>query len=105
MKLRQWKWRDMHWLEKYIGGRHGHDCGWLNMEGKEDRRAWDDIQVSDLGNQVDDRGNHWGKGRKEEGGFWGWEMWWDGDDDSFLDMLILRCSWSIHREISVRLLV
>lgn len=32
-------------------------------------------------------------------------MWWDGDDDSVLDMLILRCSWSIHREISVRLLV
>ena len=43
------------------------DC--LDVEGEEDRRVWEDIQVSDLGNWV--RGNSWGKGKQEEERAWG----------------------------------
>lgn len=86
----------MHWLEKNLEEVIGD---WLGMEGEEDWGVWDDIQVSELGNQVDDGGSVWGKSVQEEEGIWEWEMLWEGDDDSVLDMLILRCSLSIERNI------
>ena len=51
------------------------DC--LDVEGEEDWRVWEDIQVSDLSIWV--RGNCWGKGVQEGEGAWEWEVWGTGD--------------------------
>lgn len=48
---------------------------WLDVEGEKDRSlGWP--WLSDLGDQVEDGGNHWGKGVQEKEGVWSWK--WGG---------------------------